>query len=246
MKKLDWQREPISHRPISIVLLGDGATAAAPELMNALREVWATHEGVQVILAGVVLGEGLQSGAHPPPDRAAWEYVTLPAGEGYGPTLAAALDMARHPQLLTILGDVCPSAEDLHLVRQAVDDVDIVCGVSPAGGWVRTGLRKVRQLVWGACMGVHVSDPWCPIRLYRRHILERIVIQSRGRFADVEVIAKANFLDALIGEVVLSRTYATRLAREHVLGDMWRVFRRPAFRSVAQQAVEASPSAARS
>jgi hypothetical protein len=77
--------------------------------------------------------------------------------------------------------------------------VVLACGPAPLGGWL--GWR--RHLGWLAVrilFGLRYHDVACPFRLLRREILARIPIQSRGPFAHVELIAKANFLGQIMGE----------------------------------------------
>jgi glycosyltransferase involved in cell wall biosynthesis len=67
----------------------------------------------------------------------------------------------------------------------------------------RLGVR--RQLGWvlsRLLFGLRHHDVACPVRLIRRETLPRIPIQSDGPFAHVELLAKANFLGALMGEEV--------------------------------------------
>jgi glycosyltransferase involved in cell wall biosynthesis len=74
-------------------------------------------------------------------------------------------------------------------------------GPDPLPGWL--GWR--RHLGWLAArllFGLRYHDVACPFRLLRRDILARIPIQSHGSFAHVELIAKANFLECLLGEEI--------------------------------------------
>jgi hypothetical protein len=77
----------------------------------------------------------------------------------------------------------------------------VVFSYAPARlpGWL--GLR--RHLSWLAArvlFGLRYHDVACPFRLLRRDILARIPLQSRGPFAHVELLAKANFLGHVMGE----------------------------------------------
>jgi hypothetical protein len=69
----------------------------------------------------------------------------------------------------------------------------------PLPGWL--GIR--RHLGWFLArvfFGLRYHDVLCPFRLLRRDILARIPIQSNGPFAHAELLAKANFLGAVMGE----------------------------------------------
>jgi hypothetical protein len=48
--------------------------------------------------------------------------------------------------------------------------------------------------------GVRFADVDCAFRLFRRSIFERIPIQANGPFAQVEILAKANFLGCLMSD----------------------------------------------
>jgi hypothetical protein len=52
--------------------------------------------------------------------------------------------------------------------------------------------------------GVRVHDVECAFRLTRRSIFERMPIQSNGPFAQLEMLAKANFLGCLMAEVAVT------------------------------------------
>jgi glycosyltransferase involved in cell wall biosynthesis len=60
--------------------------------------------------------------------------------------------------------------------------------------------RHLGWLVVRVLFGLRYHDVACPFRLLRREILPRIPIQSRGPFAHVELLAKANFLGHMMGE----------------------------------------------
>jgi hypothetical protein len=110
---------------------------------------------------------------------------------------------------------------------EVIDQVDIVCGYRQGRPWLSTQWRG-----WLAFLGfgLWLKDAGCPVRLYRKSIFPRIPIQSKGRFADVEILAKANFLNCLLTEVEISWQPAERpIPRGPVFGDALRVFTRPDF-----------------
>jgi glycosyltransferase involved in cell wall biosynthesis len=77
--------------------------------------------------------------------------------------------------------------------------VTLSYGPARLPGWL--GWR--RHLGWVLArmlFGLRHHDVACPFRLLRREILARIPIQSRGPFAHVELLAKANFLGHIMGE----------------------------------------------
>jgi glycosyltransferase involved in cell wall biosynthesis len=63
----------------------------------------------------------------------------------------------------------------------------------PSPGWL--GMRRqFGGLLARILFGLRHHDVSCPFRLMRREILARIPLQSKGPFAHVELVAKANFL----------------------------------------------------
>lgn len=70
---------------------------------------------------------------------------------------------------------------------------------TPLPGWL--GWRgQLGRLVARVFFGLRNRDVLCPFRLFRRDIFQRIPIQSAGRFAHIEVLAKANFLGCVMAE----------------------------------------------
>jgi hypothetical protein len=63
----------------------------------------------------------------------------------------------------------------------------------------RSGWRRRWLARWA--LSVLVDDPECAFRLYRRALFERIPIQSNGSFAHIEIMAKANFMGAMLTQV---------------------------------------------
>jgi glycosyltransferase involved in cell wall biosynthesis len=97
-------------------------------------------------------------------------------------------------------------------------------------GWL--GWR--RHLGWAATrvvFGLRHQDVACPFRLMRREVLARIPIQSRGPFAHVELLAKANFLGHLMSEEMPIDVVppATHADLRQVWRDAWLVFDHPDF-----------------
>src|SRR5262245_25888987 len=76
-----------------------------------------------------------------------------------------------------------------------------VFSYSPRRAPGRLGVRRtLGWLLARTLFGVCYRDSACPFRLWRRDILARIPIQSKGPFAHVELVAKANFLACMMAE----------------------------------------------
>lgn len=179
---------------------------------------------------------------------------------GTGAALRTGLAAAGHPLILMTGCDYPYSPADARKLLEAIDSADIVCGcrtdpapaiVRTLGGWYRGAARVLFGLPleprpgwpgWSAWWtsardrwkyGVRVHDSYCAFKLIRRTVLERIVLQSDGEFAQVELLAKVNFLGALIAEVSIGKLgghfKGTPRGPESEVADRRRVFRRPEF-----------------
>lgn len=252
-------RPPIAAAPISLVLLGQGAVADIEEIVLAWKghleslnrdfEILLILDGAPAAdeLAAQALQEkipGLRAHAHA--DR-----------RGLGPSLQFAVDHARFPLLLQVPCDKQYHPQDLARFLRNIDKVDLVVGyrVLPVPGWLRAAdavkrlLARIllgylpdrrvtnlgRATAWARraarwIFGVRVQDPLCPYRLFRRSIFKRIPIQSRGEFAQVEVLAKANHLGCIMAEDPVSWIPPAQAPEDpDFRADGWVVFRTPDF-----------------
>jgi glycosyltransferase involved in cell wall biosynthesis len=185
---------------------------------------------------------------------------------GEGAALRTGLAAARHPLLLTGTCDRQYQPDDLPRLLTDIDKVHVAVGYrvwQPVPlplrllGWlyrlfIRVALAHPLEplpgwLGWGGwaahvrarlCLGLRVHDVLCPFRLYRRAIFDRIPIQSDGPFAQVEVLAKANFLGYVMTETPVrhqppaaaSKADADAgAARRQAGADFRRVFSHPDF-----------------
>jgi glycosyltransferase involved in cell wall biosynthesis len=99
----------------------------------------------------------------------------------------------------------------------------------PLPGWLGWRGHGGRALV-RALFAVRYHDVACPFRLARREIFERIPVQSDGRFAHVEILAKANFLGHVLGEELpLDVVPAPADDLRQMLSEGWVVMTRPDF-----------------
>ena len=159
-----------------------------------------------------------------------FEVRTVPsAGSGLGALMRAGLAEAVHPLVLCTLANLQYKPAGLPKLLEVIDDLDLVTGIRTGRKiplWLKTvdfcvgtfcailfGLpleQRQAWLGWGGLgrrllanwfFGVAVHDPECTFCLVRRDLLKRMVIQSDGSFAAVEFLAKANFFNALMGEV---------------------------------------------
>lgn len=87
-------------------------------------------------------------------------------------------------------------------VRSGLERLILGTWPLPKLGWLPKSERWIPRAMrlW---YGIRVHDPASRHKLIRRRILEKFIIQSQGEFATREVLAKANFLGAMIGEIVV-------------------------------------------
>lgn len=155
---------------------------------------------------------------------------------GLGACLRTALQAAQYPLLFYTLCSEQYRSGDLALLLKWIDKADLVSGYRPGPrrfhGW-SFGDAAYRWLAW-LLFGVRLSDLDCLFLLARRSIFRRIPVQSDGRFAHVEILAKANFLGCLMTEVPI---HAPRSGAGPHPGETWlqtlteayRVFSHPDF-----------------
>ena len=96
-------------------------------------------------------------------------------------------------------------------------------------GW----LGRAESRYWWKCrllFGLRVGDINSKFKLFRRHVFDRMVLQSDGEFVHAEILAKANFLGSLMDEIVLGDR-PDPPASPDVGEEMWTVFHDPQFRS---------------
>ena len=157
--------------------------------------------------------------------------------QGVGAALRAGLVRAQYPLLVTATADKQFQPADLYRLLESIDQVDLITGYrvgrpipigilfldafrsllarvflgaarEPRGCWLGLAGWRHRWLArW--IFGLRVRDPECPFRLYRRGVLERLPIQCDSVAAQIEILAKANHLECIMGEVPVQWTPST-------------------------------------
>ncbi len=177
--------------------------------------------------------------------------------QSVGAALRAGLARAKHPLLVTAPATKQFQPAELERLLQDIDKVDLVAGYrvgQPVPGWlaILNGLYRLtlalcfgipleplpawlgwrQQLRRSLCrwlFGVQVHDPACAFRLYRRQVFERLPIQSEGNFAQVEILAKANFLGFLMAEAPVTCLPAQPQDENWQRAEVLALFHRPVF-----------------
>lgn len=254
---------PIAASPVSILLLAHNAEAALEEVLRSWSsQLERLPAGGEILLVDQgssdrtrTIAEGLTR--HLPAVR------VLPARDlgGQGAALRAGLRAARHPLVFYTTCDGAFQARDLSLLLAEIDKVHLVMGFRSwrkVPAWLR-GFGKLwsgmKQLVfsipseplpawsgWTAIFhawldrvffGVRLRDPGCWFCLVRRSILARMPVQSDGRFAQDEMLAKSNFLGCIMMEVPIRYQPAPGKVWKETTGsrlrDIHRVLHHPDF-----------------
>jgi hypothetical protein len=195
-------RSPIAQAPISLILLPGGDRLESADSASA----WKSYLGTL--------------------DRE-FEIQQVEVSQGFGPGLMAAIGRAQYPLILLATADRQFQPADLQVLLSIIDQVDLVTGCRkvPRAWWRRALAWCGNALAWvllglpfpeshctaGATswrrrwvarwlFGLRLFDPETPFRLGRREALVRILLQSRGSFALVEQLAKANHLECIMSE----------------------------------------------
>lgn len=171
--------------------------------------------------------------------------VNLFESAGIGPALTAAIMQVESPLVVISTSTAVWNKDIAERLFKAIDGADLVSGVRPLQGasakWRRTLGALTRGWFWGA----GVLDPLSPYLVARTEGLKRFPLQSRSRFALVEVVAKWNFLDGLIHEEMLPAAppWVAPVYGLHLRADKRSLFHKPAFRH-EPKCLEASPEIA--
>jgi hypothetical protein len=247
-------RTPIASAPISVVLLALGSTSEAAESVSA----WQAYLPTLDRPFEIAIVQPASADADANAILAAIRRFDLDPTFGWGPALVAACRAAQHPLVMLAPADRQFEPQDLQRLLGVIDHVDLVtgCRTVPRPWWLRAPGWVVAMLVrivlgippppgnctpgatpwhrrWAArwAFGVRLLDPESPFRLGRREGLVRIVLQSRGPFALIEQLAKANHLEFMMSEEPVAWTPPPAPPPEAVsfAQEARALFRRPDF-----------------
>ncbi|MFO0966274.1 MAG: hypothetical protein U0793_11915 [Gemmataceae bacterium] len=259
---------PMTDAPISVLLTARGPASEMAEVLAAWRErLQETKREFELIVVGpessaelaLLESQGLPAEA---------SIVRYQEPEGDGPALRAGVPAARHPLLLCGLCDKQYHPKDIDGFLKLINEAHLVCGYrvwQPPPTWLKAldGVKRVlaRALLgywpaaqsgwlgWGGwgrrrlarwLFGLRLHDVECRLRLFRKAILAPFPIQSRGEFALIEVLAKANHLGCLMAETPVSWTPPKSEPSDATFrADLLGVFRHPEFHAPALSGVAA-------
>lgn len=227
-----WERQPIADSPLSVIVLTDNLDVdALRETLTSLKSVLSKRNKAYEVLVPVPasVDRVLQ------PVLSACEGTRLICDEdvrqGQGAALKVGIQSAQYPLVFVLPEGYSPS----HLpdFLNEINQVDIVCGARDGKqkGWQRRQFFSVAYQIFGIWM----QDPECAMRLYRREIFDKLPIQSKGAFAQIEILAKANFQSRLMTDIVIQGP-ATQAV--HHKKDFWKVMNHPDFGQPPDKVVE--------
>jgi glycosyltransferase involved in cell wall biosynthesis len=227
-----------------------------PGLEEALRD-WITFLNGQnrvyelILVDDALLDRTAELAEHYPSIRV----LRDPIKRGPGAALRLGLAAAQHPLFFYARCDGCYQPKDVMLLLDEIDKTDVVTGhrigrrvplalrclgfawrglfrvvfglpLEPLPAWL--GWRDYgRNLFARIVFALRLHDVQCDFRLFRRSVFRRIPIQSNGPFVHVEVLAKANFVTALMTDVPVS--YRPMEAPASWWKEAWHIFAHPDF-----------------
>lgn len=207
-----FDRPPIAGAPLSVILLAADDNRVEEQVeawADCLKQVGKDHEML------LILGDS-EAAASPTKDILPAKYPHLRILHsnvpGLGACLRTGLPETRHPLVFYTVLNESYQPKDLAELLKWIDKVDLVCGtrLTPTGPYRKTWVERGLKFLARWFFGIRLSDPDCWFMLARRSIFARIPIQSDGQFAQVEVLAKANFLGGIMTEApVTYRPQAT-------------------------------------
>ena len=152
------------------------------------------------------------------------------APDGVAAALTRATQDAEQPIILIAASRQPWTAAHLDPLLQVLDLADHVVGHRRAGWFVELK-RMLARWPWRFLMAVPAFDLNSPASIHRRDPWKGLILQSRGRFAQVEWLAKATFQTQIVSTVPIPPLDSIDLdaAGHHGVADRWAVLTQPRF-----------------
>jgi dolichol-phosphate mannosyltransferase len=238
----NWERAPIARSPISAVVPVYRNAATVTSVVEALvQELKSLDRLFEILLIDDASPDETSTKLKELAQRFSQVKVLRhDTHQGQGAALRTGITAAQHPLLFTLTADGSYPPVVLHQLLGHIDEVDIVVGVRRGISWWHRFTDSWRGKLF---LGLHVKDPACPLRLYRKSVFEKLPIQSHGVFAHQEILGKATFLECIVTEVEVNWEPKPAPSDQPSPGkDFRRVFFRPAFGPPPQVPVTPVPS----
>jgi glycosyltransferase involved in cell wall biosynthesis len=178
---------------------------------EALEELPAIAERFEII----AVDDGSTDGTAELADQLAAEHsdvvrvVHHPHNLGYGAAVRSGLAAARYPLICFTDGDRQFRVADLARLTERLDETggrgqtaDVVAGyrIKRADPAIRLAYARVYRATLRIFFGLRVQDPDCACKLFRRHALEAVSVESGGAFLSAELLVKISERGGLIVE----------------------------------------------
>jgi glycosyltransferase involved in cell wall biosynthesis len=252
------ERTPIATAAISVVLPAHNAEARLTEVIRGWSEFLDSLERkYEIILVDDGSNDGTRSAAEALAEKQPQlKVLSHPTQRRFGAALRTGFEAAKYPLVCYSTCDVPYQPRELQRLLDKIDQADLVSGyragrpvpaglrfagflwrwfvrivfgipLDPLPGWLGGKAMAYHKLIrW--LFGVRIDDVDSAFKLFRRSILDRVPIQSDGLFVHAEILAKANFLGCLMGEVPLEET-AEWQTDPRRFAELRRVFSNPDF-----------------
>ncbi|MFM1802396.1 MAG: hypothetical protein RJA81_1748, partial [Planctomycetota bacterium] len=175
-------RQPIAQNtPIDLIVIGGDATTKTAAVPSAVEIVQKKGRfGRYIPISLTVLDQ-----------------------KGYGSCITETLHITDAELVIITSADAVWNRDILDRLLKAIQQCDVAIGARPCRKFLeklqRTIAAELRGFMWGAGL----IDPHSPYKLFRSAMIKQFPVQSFSQFAEVELIAKSNFLDALIHQEIL-------------------------------------------
>ena len=152
-----------------------------------------------------------------------------------GGSLKSGFAAATKEWILYIDSDLPIKMDDAVQAIPLTDEADVVIGwrKSRAESWRREVMSRIYNRIIRYGFGLHVVDVNFSFKLFRRELLDKIILTSEGSFIDAEFLLEAKRAGARIAEIGMD--YYPRVAGEStlasgsvvvkILSEMWVYYR---------------------